>query len=548
MSTTGRLTGLAGLVTAALFATHPADAHWCNNIWSAPARMVVKPETSTVVISGSNAATLRVYVRNNFPYKLVNVEMQGSASGYTVQVTAGNPQAIYPGQEVPFVFSIRSSGGSGGSVPVTNLNLQVRFRSASSPYGWLAGSDCRVDPNASDSLLAQRAVYGNGNGGNCGPNQSASLAAATLFDRNQGAALPGGEPTFGRSGIRQAAHYFGYRFCYAGNGTWRNPGQDCPGAVAEGAAWDNTDQFGQNCMRAGSELAIRKSRLNQGDLDFARAAAVNALKPGNGSNTLKGSAPHKCMAAVAGAHLWVGASSTDPFTTALNDANNAVPPACRSAGMHVLTGAALTGDCPGTQPHTQAACAAAQGLRGNDGPVRSVLMPGATDGESNGYNGLYFAYMLSLVAGVRQAASGGVSFYPDSGGTAPRDSGVTPPRDSGVTPPRDTGVARDRGTTPPRDGAAPPQDAAPPLRTDAYFIQTEAGPVQLGDGFPRSEAGVPLVDAQFVTPTLDGGAPGKNGREQLRGGCAVTPDTLAPPGLLLALLLLGLLRLRRLND
>ena len=37
-----------------------AAAHWCNNIWAAPSRVVVKPEVTTLYVGGS-PTQLRVY-------------------------------------------------------------------------------------------------------------------------------------------------------------------------------------------------------------------------------------------------------------------------------------------------------------------------------------------------------------------------------------------------------------------------------------------------------------------------------------------------------
>ena len=88
-------------VSAALFAlfvvdASPAFAHWCNNIWAAPARMVVKPEKATVNVTGGSSVKLKVYLRNNFPHPLKTVQMQASASGYTVTVAPASIPAAVP--------------------------------------------------------------------------------------------------------------------------------------------------------------------------------------------------------------------------------------------------------------------------------------------------------------------------------------------------------------------------------------------------------------------------------------------------------------------
>src|SRR5512137_2917030 len=71
-----------------------AHAHYCSNIFSGPARFLVKPETTTLAVSGS--AQLRVYVQNNFPYTLFNVQLRGVATGFSIPTPAG--KTIHPGQ------------------------------------------------------------------------------------------------------------------------------------------------------------------------------------------------------------------------------------------------------------------------------------------------------------------------------------------------------------------------------------------------------------------------------------------------------------------
>ena len=83
------------LAAVLLLLPAPATAHWCNNIWAAPSRIVVKPEVTTLNV-GASGASLRVYVQNNLPYKLFSVQMQGTAAGYTVAVTPPGSVAEEP--------------------------------------------------------------------------------------------------------------------------------------------------------------------------------------------------------------------------------------------------------------------------------------------------------------------------------------------------------------------------------------------------------------------------------------------------------------------
>lgn len=432
-----------------------AIAHWCNNIFTAPARMVVKPETPTVFLSGTNAATLRVYVRNNFPHTLFNLRLRGNATGYTIDVSP-KAHTARPSQNVSFLLTITPSGGATGDVDVTNLNLQVAFRQ-SPPYGWQDGSDCRVKQTPTLALLEARSVWGaEGSGDDCGNNQSASLTAATLADLFPTSKLPAGSPTFGRTGIQQLISFFGYRFCYSSSGGWRSSGSDCPSAKPEGSPWTSVEQFGQNCMRAGVELAVRKGALGS-ELQAARDAAINAMKAGSDQ--------HKCLAAVVGGYLWRDATSKAPFTAALST----ISTNCQNAAKRIVDGGAALSCASGWPHHERAACAAAEGLRDNDGPVTSILVANAGDGQApspvDGYDGHYYAYMLRIVAAHREATTGTIPFYPDAG---------RPTIDGGVMPPNP-----DQGVPASDHGSSPPADTGTTANTDGGTVKSASGGCQV---------------------------------------------------------------------
>ena len=420
-----KLTTFAVALTC-LLASAPAAAHWCSNIWSAPARLVVKPEKSTVYLQSGQPTKLRVYLQNNFPYTLFQVKMRGSASGYSITVSPGS-QTVQPGQNAGFLFTITKSGSS-GTVAVTSLNLQVNFRGSQYPSGWKGSSDIRINQNPSQSLLKSRSDYD-------GSYQEASLTAATLAQKYPSTVLGSGKPFFGRTGLQQVIHWFGYRFCYSSSGGWRCGGQNCPSPCAQGSAWNAYSQFPQNCIRAGAEVAAFHARGKLGSqLTIARNAAVNALKGG-------GHAMHKCMAAVVGGYLFQGASYST-FTSALNSGSNGVPSGCRNAAMRILTGSSSS-SCTSGSYYERAACAAAEGLRSNDAVVKSVLVAKAGDGNSSdfgsshepGYQSLYSAYMLYIVTAHRMAKTGKVTYYPDAGApVSGKLDGSTPIPDLPPTP------------------------------------------------------------------------------------------------------------------
>jgi MYXO-CTERM domain-containing protein len=464
---------LAILVAVAVLLPATAAAHWCSNIFAARARLVVKAEKTTVAVTGGQTATLKVFLQNNFPYRLFGVQMRGSASGYTITVSPSS-QTVGPGQQVAFTYSI---SGSAGTLQASQMALQVRIRYG----GWQGESDPYVDPNPSQAELAAASVYGSSTG-----DQSASLNAAVLADKYPTAQISTGP---GFTGIEQLISWFGYRFCYNSGGSYRCGSQDCPSPCAEGTPWTATNQFPQNCMRAGVDLAIRRAQLGS-QLTAARDGAVNAMKAGSNE--------HKCLAAVVGGHLWKGASSTATFENALDS----VSAACKAAGLRAL-GKGTQSSCNSGAYYERAACAAAEGLSNNDGPVTSVLIPNAGDGDSSGsYDSLYYAYMLYLVAHDRYAQGTAPSFYPPVGAPLP-----------------------DKGTTPVGDqGTGPQPDSGPPA--DLKMIVNEAGvtvPI-----YPDRGAGIPAGPSNTLT-----------------GGCRHA-DAPPPPATAVVLLLaVGLLLRRR---
>ena len=392
---------VVGVVVAALRCTlvGSAIAHWCSNIFVTRARIIVKPEKTTIFLS-STPTPLRVYLQNNFPYKIRAYMRATSGSTIYPATPSSGYHDVYPGQNVSYIFNVTGSG----STTVDTLNLQMKFRTASSTnpndWTWRSESDSILDQNPTQSQLVSGTSH----------SQSGSLSAAMLAERYPSATLGSSSPWFSHTGMQQMIKWFGYRFCWNASGNYRCSSQDCPTPCAEGAGWTLTDQFPHLCMRAGVELGARKASLGS-NLAAARDGAVNALKG-------TGSAQHKCLAAVVGGYLWQGVSAT-AFTTVLQDAANSVPSICQAAGLRAL-GQGSASSCASGQHYERAACAGAEGLRNNNSPVTSVLLPNAGDGTTGvtDYDSLYYSYMLYIVQAHRKATTGTVPFYPDAGVSA----------------------------------------------------------------------------------------------------------------------------------
>ena len=191
---------IAGLLICALAGT--AVAHWCSNIFTARARLVVKPEKTTVVLS-STPTQLRVYLQNNFPYR-IDGYMRATLSGSTILPTPQH-QFVYPGQNVSYIFTLTGSG----STAVSTLNLQVKFRTTSdiSSSPWRSETDSIISPTPTQSNLVSASSYSG--------NQAASLNAAVLGDLYPSATLGTGTAWTKRAtGLENIIHHFGYGFCY----------------------------------------------------------------------------------------------------------------------------------------------------------------------------------------------------------------------------------------------------------------------------------------------------------------------------------------------
>lgn len=535
------------LLVAALLAPSPALAHWCNNIWAAPSRIVVKPEVTTLYVGTTSASKLRVYIQNNLPYKLFSVEMQGAASGFSIQVAPAF-QDINPGQNVSFVFTIQKSSGSGGTVAVSTLNMQMRFRPNEWPYGWNTESNnCMLNQSVTKSDLVDHASGWMHYSSTCGmSNQAGALNAGTLAGSYPTEPLKTQAPYLGHTGAEQLIKWFGYHFCWNASGGYRCGSQDCPSPCAEGSAWNATDQFGQNCMRAGAELGARRAQLGS-HLAAAQAGATNALKGAGASSQ------HKCMAAVVGAHLLKGSGSTAAFLSELQNASNAVPQNCQNAALRILNGTpASTCAAISTSAYFEkAACAAAEGLSGNDAVVKAILMDRAGDGAQpygGDYQSLYYAYMLYIVTSARKAQYGSVSYYPDAG--APFAAGdLKPAPDQKPAP--DKKITADQ---------KPGVDQKPGLDKKIVFDQKTGFDQKAGvdqkQGIDSkhqndqkmgtdTKSGLDQIPAQKDGPIASG-----DGKTPDEGGCdcRLSPDGQGSGGLSLllvtALMLLGLKRRR----
>lgn len=117
------------LVMVGLVYTPAAQAHWCSNIYRTYARIVVKPERQTVSVAAGEIVSLKVKVRNNFPYNLKWIKLRAKHPDFNIGVSPNEVEAednsIFPGEEVTFVLSIERRSDSTSDVGVSELGLKV---------------------------------------------------------------------------------------------------------------------------------------------------------------------------------------------------------------------------------------------------------------------------------------------------------------------------------------------------------------------------------------------------------------------------------------
>lgn len=366
----------------------PARAHWCTNIYDTPARIVVKPEQSTVFpgMNPGDSTTLRVWVRNNFPYVVTDAEMRATNSDFDVTVTPGR-QDIYPEQESAFDFQITRVADSGDD----DLHLQIRLYvdNHSGINQWRDESDDWVEQTPSESRLR-----GGMTSGQAQQLNSAKLAALYSEPDGEGRLLE----LYGRP-----------RLGYNNQGTWGD-GDWFPDRSL--TKWD------YQILRAGVELAKRWS-----DDPATRTAMIDAMDDPDelyrGTSALiaafLGSNPavRERIETMATTDACVDATLCSHYDwTPSDDARLMAKAALVVLGDNQYH-AEVTAGLSSSSERVQMICGAALGLAGEDDPVVNTLRPLARDTDAAALLYLHGAYLLSLVATQRRGPddTGCVTFY-----------------------------------------------------------------------------------------------------------------------------------------
>ncbi|MBN2496476.1 MAG: hypothetical protein JXR96_17920 [Deltaproteobacteria bacterium] len=416
---------ISGCLFAALslLITDRAAAHFCNNIYDSPGRLVVKPERGTIDVPQGQTDSLRVFVRNNFPYVVSDMRMQATNTGdFSITVQPSVYSKVHPGEEVVFVFEITRDAGAGNDIRDLGLQIQVlggnTEHSASNrdwrDYNHDGTSDSWLDDPAvpADDPAQNRLQSGMSSG------QAQQMSAGTLarlYDEH--------------SGVSRLLELYGRpRLMYNSNGGWGGGDWWAPYRDME----DN--KYDYQLFRAGAELALRRyAGFNDPDLATVRQAMIDAMDDPDDD--------YRGIAALFGAYLGEDASVRARIEL-MASADTCVDQADKcthyswttSASAQLMAKAALlvlgdgqyhaevTTGLAHSNQMVRVICAAALGLTGEDDPVTDVLMPGCQDAW--GYISLCGPVILQLVACDRRGPSGDglVTFY----GEVSDDT--TPPR------------------------------------------------------------------------------------------------------------------------
>jgi len=89
-----------------------AYAHFCNNVYKLPDRLIVKPEKP--VTSVYKSEEVRVFVKNNYPKPLDNVSLSAKSDDEAVQteVEPAKIDKMKPGDKVDFKIKIKVADGA----------------------------------------------------------------------------------------------------------------------------------------------------------------------------------------------------------------------------------------------------------------------------------------------------------------------------------------------------------------------------------------------------------------------------------------------------
>ena len=385
------------LACGMLMSSSPAEAHWCTNIYRTPARIVVKPERDTVFISDTVGAveTLRVTVRNNFPYVVSNTILDGNNPNFDVSCDPYGVE-LQPGQERAFTLTITRTATGGDD------NLYLRIVMDTHFPGWMD-----ITSNYFTKALPTESEINSS-------NQAQAMHLMWQKFTELESTYPGAQ------GLDNILEAYGHpRLQYNSDGGYDGSWYPNEHYIDETdfylGVWDQ-----HNCQRGVMDMAIihlSDTRVQEAYLD-----GMDDPMP-----------VWRGMCAILAAAFTPGPSVTSRIQTMASTDNCVRAANCDnypgsftpSDDARVMAKAALVilGDTQyqaevdayarnsGNREWARYICAAGLGLAGLDAPVIDVVLPSSRDDAE--VTSQFASYLMQVVASFRRGASGTgcVSFY-----------------------------------------------------------------------------------------------------------------------------------------
>lgn len=228
----------------------PAYAHWCDDLWGSSYNLVIRPETDTVTVPASGTVDLKIWVRNNMGYPLVNFTLDAAATGYNISVSRQAPTVanyLMPGENLEYTLTIERSGGADISIDEIEFFVSFGEGDQSRLYG-NSGEVAMVRETSGDLFPAGAPGVGDGNS----QALHMRLAATADFD-NLGTGL---------DGLLQ--EYCAGRRSWDHSGTGGNPA-NCPDTsttvCSTASAPSSTTKYDWQKLWSAEELMVRKAAL-----------------------------------------------------------------------------------------------------------------------------------------------------------------------------------------------------------------------------------------------------------------------------------------------
>jgi len=132
-----------GLLLAGAFVvvnTGLVFGHFCNNVYRIPGRFLIKAESPLKTI-GKEGGTLKVYLKNNFPYAFRDVRLRAAHDALDVTVEPAVLQRVEPGEKKQLTLTLKPKEGTAAK----DYDVKIMLSSAAWRNTEMAAADVSVD-------------------------------------------------------------------------------------------------------------------------------------------------------------------------------------------------------------------------------------------------------------------------------------------------------------------------------------------------------------------------------------------------------------------